>query len=318
MNASPTIRDVWNQYRRVILSDIAARTVYAYERAWDRDLGETLGNEPVADLTGLKVRIAWNSWQGSESTKTDTLALLNRIMRTCVEAGLIPVNPAHGLGLKRSRHAKSPARRGLSLRELRLFLSYVPEGAYRRACQALAFTGCRLGEVAALTSLDLDLDRAFIDVTRSLSPDRHGRLVMGPTKQGRERVVPIIPQMRDVLDAAMEGKAPTDLLFVGPRGGAIDSSNLARSIGLTEWRDKVKVFPPGEDSLHLHDLRHTAFTLMAEAGATVLDIKEVAGHSTVRMTEHYARPGLAAAERIREAYGSALAEYVPKEAVNHA
>lgn len=314
MTDSPTICDIWNEYRSLILSDIAARTVYAYERAWERDLDQSLGSEPVATLTGLKVRLAWNSWAGSESTKTDTLALLNRIMRVCVEDGLIPVNPAHGLGLKRNRNAKTPSRRALSLAELERFLVHVPDGPYRWACQALAYTGCRLGEIAALTSLDVNLDEALIDVSRSLSPDRHGRLVVGPTKARRERFVPIIPQMRAVLDKAMREKAPTDLIFTGPRGGAIDSSNLARSIGLTEWRDEVKQYPPGEEPLHLHDLRHTAFTIMAEAGATVLDIKAVAGHSTVKMTEHYARPGIAAARRIGETYGAALRSYVSKEA----
>lgn len=310
MTDAPTICDIWNEYRALILSDIAARTVYAYERAWERDLDQSLGSEPVAALTGLKVRLAWNSWTGSESTKTDTLALLNRIMRTCVEAGLIPVNPAHGLGLKRNRNAKTPSRRALSLSELQRFLANVPAGPYRWACQALAYTGCRLGEVAALTPLDIKLEESLIDVSRSLSPDRHGRLVMGPTKARRERFVPIIPQMRDVLEKAMTGKASTDLVFTGPRGGALDSSNLARSIRLAEWRDKVKTFPPGEESLHLHDLRHTAFTIMAEAGVTVLDIKAVAGHSTVKMTEHYARPGIAAAFRVRQTYGAALAAHV--------
>src|SRR5699024_11707367 len=87
----------------LMLADIAARTGYAYERAWVRALDQSLCSEPVATLAGLKIRIAWNGWSGSESTKTDTLALLNRIMRVCVEAGLIPVNPAHGLRLKRNR-----------------------------------------------------------------------------------------------------------------------------------------------------------------------------------------------------------------------
>ena len=52
---------------------------------------------------------------------------------------------------------------------------------------------------------------------------------------------------------------------------------------------------------------------MAEAGATVLDIKAIAGHSTVKVTEHYARPGIAAARRVGEAYSAALRSYVPKE-----
>lgn len=314
MTDSPTIRDVWNEHRSLILADIAARTVYTYERAWVRDLDQSLGAEPVATLTGLKVRLAWNGWSGSESTKTDTLALLNRIMRICVEAGLIPFNPAHGLRLKRNRDAKAPARRALSLAELERFLAHVPDGPYRWACQALAYTGCRLGEIAALMPVDVDLDESLIDISRSLSPDKHGRLVMGPTKPRRARYVPIISQMRTVLDKAMVGKARTDLIFTGPRGGALDSSNLARSIGLTDWRDEVKVYPPGEDPLHLHDLRHTAFTIMADGGATVLDIKAVAGHSTVKMTEHYARPGIAAARRVGESYSAALSSYVPKEA----
>ena len=313
MTDAPTIRDIWDEHRLLVLSDIAPRTVYGYERAWVRDLGESLGSESVDALTGLKVRIAWNSWAGSESTKTDTLALLNRIMRVCVEAGLIPVNPAHGLRLKRGRDAKTPSRRALSLAELQLFLFHVPEGPYRWACEALAYTGCRLGEIAGLMPVDVHLDESLIDVSRSNSPDRHGRLVMGPTKARRARFVPIIPQMRRVLDKVMTDKGPTDLIFTGPRGGAVDSSNLARAIGLTEWRDQVKQYPPGEDPLHLHDLRHTAFTIMAEAGATVLDIKAIAGHSTVKVTEHYARPGIAAARRVGEAYGAALRSYVPKE-----
>src|SRR5699024_2814897 len=145
-----------------------------------------------------------------------------------------------------------------------------------------------------------------------LSPDKHGRLVMGPTKPRRARYVPIIPQMRAVLDKAMVGKARTDLIFTGPRGGALDSSNLARSIGLTDWRDEVKVYPPGDDPMHLHDHRHTAITIMADGGATVLDSKAVPGHSTVKMTEHYARPGIAAARRVGESYSAALSSYAPK------
>src|SRR5699024_4564171 len=214
-----------------ILADIAARTVYSYERAWVRDLDQSLGSEPVATLTGLKVRIAWNGWSGSESTKTDTLALLNRIMRVCVEAGLIPVNPAHGLRLKRNRDAKAPARRALSLAELERFLAHVPDGPYRRACQALAYTGCRLGEIAALMPSRSARRHSLVAICRRLSPDSPGRPVPAPTKPRPARCVPIIPPVRAVLAPAMVGKPRTALTFPGPRGGALDSSNLARSIG---------------------------------------------------------------------------------------
>src|SRR5699024_7597824 len=73
-----------------------------------------------------------------------------------------------------------------------------------------------------------------------------------------------------------------------------------------DWRDAGKVYPPGEDTPHRHDLRPTAFTIMAAGGATALDIKAVAGHSTAKMPEHYARPGIAAARRVGERSSAAL------------
>src|SRR5699024_6692417 len=211
MTDSPTIHDVWNEHRSLILADIAARTVYSYERALVLYIDLPLGSEPDTTLTSLTVRIACNGWSGSESTKTDTLDLHNRIMRVCVEAGLIPVNPAHSLRLKLNRDAKAPARRALSLAELERFLAHVPDGPYRRACQAHDDPVSRLGQGAAPTPVDVDQDGRRFDICRAPSPDKHGRRVMGPTKSRRPRYDPTNPHRRHVLVTYKVGKAPTDL-----------------------------------------------------------------------------------------------------------
>ncbi len=43
----------------------------------------------------------------------------------------------------------------------------------------------------------------------------------------------------------------------------------------------------GVEDLHFHDLRHTAATRMAETGAEPSTIKDILGHSDIRMTDRY-------------------------------
>lgn len=150
------------------------------------------------------------------------------------------------------------------------------------------------------------MGRGLSRVARSLSPDPTGKLVVGDTKSHRDRVVPILPQLGSVIEEAADGKGVHDLLFTGPRGGALDSGNLARSIGLTAWRETVRVYPPGEKPLHIHDLRHTAATLMCRAGIPVHEVQMILGHSSLAVTQIYARANDEAALRAGKRFGEFL------------
>lgn len=306
-----TLEEVWVDYQAVVLDEVTERTAYVYRNAWVKRVAPTLGKLTVADITPLEVRKAWALWEGSTSTKIDALAVTSKVLGVAVEAGYIRSNPARGLRLKR-KPAKSPAARSLSPAELATFIERTPTGCYRRIVQALAYTGCRLGEVAALTPTDVDLERGLIRIARSLSPDSRGKLTVGDTKSHRDRVVPILPQLVSVIREAMEGKQPHDLLFPGPRGGALDSANLSRSIGLKVWRDEVRVYPPGEKPLHLHDLRHTAATLMCRAGIPVHEVQAILGHSSLAVTQLYARANNEAAMRAGALFGGFLAGESPE------
>lgn len=45
-----------------------------------------------------------------------------------------------------------------------------------------------------------------------------------------------------------------------------------------------------------------------------LDYSAVAGNTTVKITEHHARPGMATARRVGTTYGAALSNYALQEA----
>lgn len=222
-------------------------------------------------------------------------------MSIAVEAGLIRVNPVQKSATRRTPTI-SPTSRALTPIEVRKLIELTPK-FYRPIVATLVCTGIRLGEATALTAADIDPPRRIIRVSRSLSPDSHGKLVMGDTKSHRSRLVPIIPVLVPVLEAITADKEPHELLFTGRRGGALDSGNLMRAMKFHEWRDQVKTFPPGQPPLKLHDLRHTALTLMARSGVPITDVQAVAGHSSLNVTQIYARDDEESANRVGNAYG---------------
>jgi integrase len=162
---------------------------------------------------------------------------------------------------------------------------------------ALLYTGCRLGEVAGLRVSDAEIRERIIRVRRTASAGLHGEIVIGPTKGRRVRVVPMPEPLVPVIEDAAAGKGEHDLLFPGPRGGTINSKNLSRALDWSNIRDQVKTFPPGEPPLHFHDLRHTTATLLFRAGVSAPDVQAVLGHSSLQVTQLYARSNADAAKR---------------------
>lgn len=238
-----------------------------------------------------------SSWQVKYSTKRDALACLSKIMRAAVKAGLVPVNPCLGVELGRQEEG-DPTGRALSRAEVGRLLAVIPtSGVYRRFIVTLLFTGMRIGEVAAVTAADCDLETGLIRVSKTASPGRRGEIVVGPTKNGKTRLVPIAVTLRPVVEEACAGKSADDRAFPGPMGGFISSKNLSRAIKWPQIREAIKRFPPTEAPLHWHDLRHTALTNLALGGLVMPDLMAVAGHSTLQVTQRYLNTKADAAQR---------------------
>lgn len=293
-----TVGQVWEKYQALILSRIAPGTGRGYSSAWRCRVSPTFGTVPIDELTTLDIEVAFaTSWTGTASTRVDALATLSAVCRVAVKAGLIASNPCSGVEISRKREY-DPAARALTFHEVDRLLELLPaSGPYRRFVLVMLYTGCRLGEVAALRVSDLDLDAGIIRVARSASAGLHGEVVEGPTNGRRARVVPIIPPLLPVVMEAMRGKTEHDRLFTGPRGGFINSKNLSRALKWHSVRDTVKTFPPNEPPLHWHDLRHTAAVLFFVAGVAAPDVQALMGHSSLLVTQLYADTRAHAATR---------------------
>ena len=300
-----TVGALFTRYRDLILSRISPGTGRAYMVAWRHRVAPSFASLPIADLTPLDIEAEFAAWTGTRSTRIDALSMLSAICRVAVKGGYISANPCLGVDVPRGREA-DPASRSLNLAEVSRLLDALPtSGPYRRFVLALLYTGCRLGEVAALRVSDVDLAERVIRVAQTASPGMHGELLIGPTKGRRVRKVPICKPLLPVVSEAMRGKTEHELLFPGPRGGYVNSKNLSRALNWHRIRGQVKTYAPGEPALHWHDLRHTAAVVLFNAGVSAPDVQAILGHSSLLVTQLYADTRADAARR----GASALSEY---------
>lgn len=158
--------------------------------------------------------------------------------------------------------------------------------------RALLLTGMRSGELTGATWGQVDFERKIFTVGRA------------KTSAGTGRQVPMNADLFSLLSAHAAwftrkfGSAqPDHYLFPFGKPQPTDPTRSTTTLK-TVWksiRDEAKV------SCRLHDLRHTALTKMAEAGAPESTMLALAGHMSRAMLERYSHIRLAAKREAVEA-----------------
>jgi len=258
------------------------------------------GDVPLGDVRRADV-LGWVSEllssNASSSLVQHTVATLQRILRFAVEHEALPASPIDRLRLPTPRPAKVKpltVKQVEDLAEAIEWPEHAPAGhgakqpAHRchRPDLALwvrlgAYCGLRAGEVVALRRESVDLERRVLIVDRSVS-DVNGHLVMGPTKTGHTRAVPIpeslLTDLREHLARRVESE-PDALVFTSEAGGLVSHANWYRR----RFRPAVKQAGLSE-GLRFHDLRHTYASLLIAQGAHPRAIMERLGHSSIQVT----------------------------------
>ena len=207
----------------------------------------------------------------SPATNHKALRLLRAAYKRARDSGAIKANPAERVPLPRVVVSREP--QWFPPAQLRALSERNP------LWQFMAFTGLRRGEMAKARRSDVQGDLLRVESTAE-----------GRTKSGLWRAIPLAPQALDALAK------------LGP-----DRLTDAHADTLSDW------FRADADTLgiagSLHGLRHTFCTMLAQAGVSAHEIKRLAGHSSLSVTERYMHhaPGFGreAINRLSGYYGGA-------------
>lgn len=219
---------------------------------------------------------------GGHGTREKTLRALQRFFTEMVANGRIARNPA--LGVKPgSRPASLPGQesggQALDVEEVTALLATTPD-FWRPLVAMLATTGLRISEACGLRRRDLDLTAQTATVIQTVV-EVNGRLILTtPKSKASRRTVKLLPSVVTLLKRHPIPANPDGLLFTLPgRTDPIARTWFNRRVlKPAAMRAGTKPIPSP------HDLRHTAGAIASKAGMHPMAVKEMMGHSSIKVT----------------------------------
>jgi len=221
----------------------------------------------------------------SPSSVGHSLTVLRMALGQAVADGLITRNVAKAVEppsvIRRETATLSPF-------QTRQFLAAAKGDPLEALWTLLVGTGLRLGEATGIRWVDLDLTLGTLTVTGAIRPI--DRRIRKPGEKRLERVEPkttagwrtlaLPPMVLAALTAHREATADAKVRSVGgyvfttTRGTPLDPRNVSRLFG-------ALLEKAGLPHMRIHDLRHTAASLMLGSGATLDDVKRYLGHASI-------------------------------------
>ncbi|MCK5448037.1 MAG: tyrosine-type recombinase/integrase [Gemmatimonadetes bacterium] len=284
---------------------LSAHTEAAYRRDLE-DFGAFLvSHMESADWDWSDVdRLDIRSWLGElegrglkRSTVARKLSAVRALYRFLHRTDVVSHNPARLIRTPRKRQElPGYLTRGQAEVLFELLESYAtgdrPLAVRDRAMIEVIYScGLRLAEIQGLDDADLDLDRGLVKVLGKGSKER----IVPVGARACEAVSDYLARRHKVSSRELapgEGRP----LFVSRRGTRISRRQIQRSVGA--WL----AWAADGEGLSVHALRHTFATHMLDAGADLMAVKELLGHSSLSTTRIYTHTSR---ERLVKAYRQA-------------
>jgi integrase len=251
---------------------------------------KSLGPRADIDISAITARdvVKFRDAQASRlsaSTANDAVKIVRMALKDAQAQSLVTANVAVGVRPTKSTE-ESARRRPFTLPEIKRLLSVAQDEWVGMILFGL-YTGQRIGDIARLTWQNIDLER--------------GELALVSRKTKRRVVIPLAaPPQAFLLEHMDTGDDPKQPLF--PRAFAAKRiSSLSNAFyqimadaGLVEprnhrstgkGRSSRRVF----NEVSFHCLRHTATSLMKNAGVPAAVVMDLIGHDSPAVSAHYTR-----------------------------
>ncbi len=269
----------WAKLRWPALGDSTRRT-YGGVIAWT----EPLGSLKLADLRANHIQ-SWINQLLSEGKAPKSVVLARSVLNQALEAAWqwerIPRNPA--------KHAPGPPpkprkeRRAWSARDAQRFLEATRDDPYHALWVLLLYTSIRQGAARALRWDDVDFATGTLHIRATLSDIGRRRTEFPKDGTGKHRrlSIPIVAPLHHALQKMprLLQKTQHDYIFTRDDGTPLAGNQVRRLFARACRQAGLEPALP-------HELRHTAATLLADAGVPLLTVASILGHTNTRMLEN--------------------------------
>jgi integrase len=225
----------------------------------------------------------------SSKSVNHELKTLKMIFRNAVHRKLITDDPT--LAVKTLKD-KAPAKKKVfKHHQIQTILKNCDE-EWRSMVLFGLYTGQRLIDIASLRRSNLNLDKGIIELT-ARKTSRMMSIPLAPALRkhvecmtlGDDSLSPLHPKAFEIVDKqGKSGHLSNQFAAILAKAGLREKkAHRSAGVGRGGKRD--------ESGLSFHSLRHTAVTLLKEAGIPHAVVQELIGHDSEQMSEHYTHVG---------------------------
>jgi integrase len=286
-----SVRSYVQQFLDSRKNETSARSRAVYRLSLEKFLAflGARADQPLDEVTRQQVAAFRDAQLACSAAATTnlTLKVVKMLFRSARRDGVVFEDVAESVNTVKA--SATFERRPFTIDEVRRIID-VANDEWRSLILFGLYTGQRLGDIAALTWSQVDLERDEIRLTAR--------------KTGKPLIVPIAPALKDhlleiVADDPHAPVHPRAFKNVTANDGIVaDLSNqfgeLLVSAGLRETSGGKGVGRSGRrqgQELSFHSLRHTAVSLMKDAGVPDAVVMALVGHDSRAMSAHYTHVG---------------------------
>ena len=280
--------DASNEFKKKLISeqgvDRKMQTLAMIER-------HPIGKMPINEVRECHIENFFDYIKSySNSTICEVTAMMKNSFRIAMRKKIIETNIIEEENLRCPKSDKPDKKiKGMTADEQKRFVATLNEhkvrygsNSYRLQFLIELYSGMRMGEINALKPEDINFEKGFIHVSRTVTVVKNNKRFLTDYTEASdgERDVPISKQLESVLRQAVEAMKdnPDGLVFYDYKNKNIISTTQTNSAFNTICK-KADIYCNGQ-----HTLRHTFATRCIKAEIPALILKNWLGHKNVNVT----------------------------------
>ena len=149
-----------------------------------------------------------------------------------------------------------------------------PGTSYYLMFEILFWTGCRIGELLAITKADINFEKNQLNIDKTYYRTGKKDVITEPKTKQSVRIIEIPGFLKKEIQE-----------FVDRHYGMADTQRLFPVVQeAVQHKMKRQIKVAGVKKIRVHDLRHSHVAYLIEKGVEPLLIKERLGHKDIRIT----------------------------------
>jgi integrase len=237
-----------------------------------------VGNKDIQELNTFDVETylalrAKDTYRGhviSKSSVNIDLRVLKMLFNRAIRWSMLEKNPCKGI-----KQFKSPQQERISLTssEIKSIIDVSEDTDLKKVIIYAVLTGCRIGEIVNLEWKDINFIKSYILVVNKKNFQ---------TKSRKIRQIPMSTVLKNYLLEWSNSRSNfSDYVFLNKKGYKSNSGYLTK-----KFKSLVRQLNLSERYC-FHCLRHTFATNFLQATGNVYFLKQLMGHSDIKVTEQY-------------------------------